>query len=64
MQLTKDEPRVMTTSEVLALATETLIKGCKLEKHINMGYGVVACITFIVSAFAQFFWEKIVGKGS
>jgi hypothetical protein len=36
----------------------------KLEKHINMGYGVVACVTFIVSAFAQFFWEKIVGKGS
>jgi hypothetical protein len=36
----------------------------KLEKHVNMGYGVVAGITFIVSAFAQFFWEKIVGKGS
>jgi hypothetical protein len=36
----------------------------KLEKHINMGYGVVAAITFFVSAFAQFFWEKIVGKGS
>lgn len=33
MQLTKDEPRVMTTSEVLALATETLIKGCKLSKN-------------------------------
>ena len=36
----------------------------KLEKHVNMGYGLVAGITFIVSAFAQFFWEKIVGKGS
>lgn len=36
----------------------------KLEKHVNIGYGIVACITFIFSAFAQFFWEKIVGKSS
>ena len=36
----------------------------KLEKHVNIGYGIVATITFAVSAFAQFFWEKIVGKNS
>ena len=36
----------------------------KLEKHVNIGYGIVACITFVISAFAQFFWEKIVGKSS
>lgn len=36
----------------------------KLEKHVNMGYGVVACITFVVSAFAQYIWEKIIGKSS
>jgi hypothetical protein len=35
-----------------------------VEKHVNMGYGVVACITFVVSAFAQFIWEKIIGKSS
>jgi hypothetical protein len=35
-----------------------------LEKHVNMGYGVIACITFVVSAFAQYIWEKIIGKSS
>lgn len=34
----------------------------KLEKHVNMGYGVVAVLTFMVSTFAEFFWSKIFGK--
>jgi len=36
----------------------------RVEKHVNMGYGVIACITFVVSAFAQYIWEKIIGKSS
>ena len=36
----------------------------KVEKHIHMGYGVVAVMTFIISAFAEFFWSKIFGKHS
>jgi hypothetical protein len=34
----------------------------KVEKHIHMGYGVVAMTTFIISTFAEFFWSKIFGK--
>jgi len=37
---------------------------CKVEKHIHMGYGVVAVITFMISTFAEFFWSKIFGKHS
>lgn len=36
----------------------------KVEKHIHMGYGVVAVMTFMISAFAEFFWSKIFGKNS
>jgi hypothetical protein len=36
----------------------------KVEKHIHMGYGVVAMMTFIISTFAEFFWSKIFGKHS
>ena len=36
----------------------------KVEKHIHMGYGVVAVMTFMISAFAEFFWSKIFGKHS
>ena len=36
----------------------------KVEKHIHMGYGVVAVMTFIISTFAEFFWSKIFGKHS
>ena len=36
----------------------------KVEKHIHMGYGVVAVMTFIISTFAGFFWSKIFGKHS
>lgn len=36
----------------------------KVERHVNMGYGVIACITFGISTFAEFFWSKIFGKGS
>lgn len=48
MQLTKDEPRVMTTSEVLALATETLIKGCKLSNVCGTSYTQTTHETFIL----------------
>lgn len=34
----------------------------KVEKHIHMGYGVVAVMTFMISTFAEFFWSKIFGK--
>jgi hypothetical protein len=36
----------------------------KVEKHIHMGYGVVAVMTFMISTFAEFFWSKIFGKHS
>lgn len=36
----------------------------KVEKHIHMGYGVVAVTTFMISTFAEFFWSKIFGKHS
>jgi hypothetical protein len=36
----------------------------KVEKHMYMGYGVVAVMTFIISTFAEFFWSKIFGKNS
>jgi hypothetical protein len=34
----------------------------KVERHVNMGYGVVAVMTFVISTFAEFFWSKIFGK--
>jgi hypothetical protein len=34
----------------------------KVERHVNMGYGVVSVLTFMVATFAQFFWSKIFGK--
>jgi hypothetical protein len=34
----------------------------KVEKHMHMGYGVVAMMTFVISTFAEFFWSKIFGK--
>ena len=30
----------------------------KIEKHIHMGYGVVAVMTFMISTFAEFFLVK------
>jgi hypothetical protein len=36
----------------------------KVEKHIHMGYGVVAVMTFMISTFSEFFWSKIFGKHS
>ena len=36
----------------------------KVEKHIHMGYGVVAVMTFMISTLAEFFWSKILGKHS
>jgi hypothetical protein len=36
----------------------------KVEKHIHMGYGVVAVMTFMISTLAEFFWSKIFGKHS
>ena len=36
----------------------------KVEKHIHMGYGVVAVMTFMISTFAEFFWSKIFCKHS
>jgi len=36
----------------------------KVEKHIHIGYGIVAVMTFIISTFSEFFWSKIFGKNS
>ena len=35
-----------------------------VEKHVHRGYGVIAVVTFFVTAFSQYIWEKIIGKSS
>lgn len=35
-----------------------------VEKHVHRGYGIIAAVTFFVTAFSQYIWEKIIGKTS
>jgi hypothetical protein len=35
-----------------------------VEKHVHRGYGIIAAVTFFVTAFSQYIWEKIIGKSS
>jgi len=35
-----------------------------VEKHVHRGYGIIAAITFFVTAFSQYIWEKIIGRSS